>query len=121
MEAGIGCLFGVGVFVLAIPLRALAISLTWNWFVSSALKVPAISVLQAVGISMFIGVLIEPLTGYNSWRISKESNSTAMGEMMSWAFINAVLSPLFAIAVAWLWHAFIQGDHPWLSSQPWLN
>jgi hypothetical protein len=28
---------------------------------------------------------------------------------------------LFAIALGWMWHAFIQGDHPWLSSQPWLN
>jgi hypothetical protein len=121
MEAGIGCLLGAVVFVLGIPLRALAISLTWTWFVSPVFNVPAVSVLQAVGISMFIGVLIAPLTDYNGWRQSKENKETAFGELIVWAFSNAAINPLLAIGFAWLWHVFIQGGHPWLSSQAWLN
>jgi hypothetical protein len=60
MKFGMGCLLLIAGLALAIPLRGLAISLNWTWFVSPALHLPEISLLQGIGISIFLTVLTAP-------------------------------------------------------------
>ena len=111
MEIGVGCLLIIVGYVLSIPVRGLAISVTWSWFVSPVLHVPEISLIEGVGISFFIAVVIQPLTAYNALHETERTNKTVaehgFGKAAWDAFGVAVLSPLTWIGLAWLWHMFL--------------
>jgi hypothetical protein len=120
MKFGMGCLLFIAGLALAIPVRGLAISLNWTWFVSPALHLPEISLLQGIGISIFLTVLTAPGM-YGPLKLTegaeKEGSTKAGWDDL---FIYGILGPLLLIVLAWLWHIFIQGDHPWLA-QPWIS
>lgn len=85
-------------FLLVIPvflLNGLALMLLWGWFITTTFALPAISFVQAVGIS----VIFDLLTRQYIHRKDK-------GEMIS-ANAYAFYTPVLCIIIGWVFRFFV--------------
>jgi hypothetical protein len=80
----------VGVYML----NGVALQLLWNWFMVPTLGLPAISLVQAIG----IGILISFLTHQHIPREKEERKQL---------FAFVILNPIIAIAFGWVVHLFM--------------
>jgi hypothetical protein len=91
-------LISVGTF-----LSGWALSTVWNWFVPSVFNVTALTIWQAVGISM----VFELFTGTNRLQKSSSNNSgKSYTDVLLESLLQAVLTPVLTVSVAWIVYQF---------------
>lgn len=74
-------------------LHGVSLQLLWRWFVSPTFGLPAISLVQAIG----IGIIVDLLTKQHIPR-----DKDAQKELIAFQ----ILSPVFAVAIGWIVHLF---------------
>jgi hypothetical protein len=79
-------------------LRGFAILLTWNWFIATALRVPSITWIEAIGFGLFYAALI-PVVHLRDIN-PHESNL----EVLKDGLRRVAVGPLGTIALATIWH-----------------
>lgn len=92
----------IGVIFIAIIstiFNGFALSQLWSWFVVTTFGLQAITIPQAIGISMVIGFL----TG-NSTTDNDKSDST---EKIIKAIVTAIFKPVFALIFGYIIYLFI--------------
>jgi putative Mn2+ efflux pump MntP len=76
-----------------------ALAQLWEWFITTTFAIKAITIPQAIGLSMVIGFI----TGnYNT-----ESNDKDDTEKWIKAIVLAILKPTFALVFGWIIYQFI--------------
>ena len=98
----LGCLVAIGLTVASIMIRGIVLVTLWEWFMVTTFSAPALSVPAALGISTLANLLL-PNT------ITK----CAMDKRNDWNKIfdslgTAILYPLMALALGWIWYQFMQ-------------
>lgn len=88
-------------FVLGVPLRALAISLGWNWFIAPVFRLHDIGLIDAVGISLLINFLLPPTP---RWVVQKEIEGKSVTEQAWMVAQMTLINPLLWIVLAGIWH-----------------
>lgn len=94
-----GCAIPLIALAIGFPLSALAISLTWNWFVAPFLSLPTMGTVTAIGVRMFVYTLWTPA-------IPKLDPNESRRDQLIVASVTGVAGPLIAIAFAAIWHSF---------------
>jgi hypothetical protein len=97
-NTGLACL---GFFVLALALIVVSaglngwvVSVMWGWFVVPTFGLPSLTVLQAVGLCLVLGMLIRNASSDNSEKDKTERWVSAVA--------YAVGTPLFTLFVGWI-------------------
>lgn len=99
MDTRSGCVVIFVVWVISIPLDALALSLSWNWFVVPFLNLPTLGMGAAVGIRIFLSAIIRPAPVNE-----RDAEGKSMGELVAIGASGAIGYPLLTIAIAFGWH-----------------
>jgi ABC-type Fe3+ transport system permease subunit len=91
----------VGTMVLAYLANGWALMTLWGWFISETFALPALSIVQAIGISIVVGFLT-----------SKYSDTQHKDESKGWeAFFKtasySIIGPVVAVAVGWIVKGFM--------------
>lgn len=96
MNNRVSCLLMVALLPVAILASGWAICVLWGWFVSPLFGLPAITILQAYGLSLVLAAL-------RGWRKSEpfESNYEA-----AVAVTASLLSPAMLVGLGWLIRQF---------------
>jgi hypothetical protein len=84
----------IALVIVAYLLNGVALKLLWGWFMVPTLSLPAISLVQAIG----IGIVIDFLTQQHIPRDEDERKEL---------LVHEVLAPVLAIAVGWVVHLFM--------------
>lgn len=90
----------VAMMVISSLLRGYALSVLWGWFMVPTLGLPALSVVQAIGIAIVISFLTYQ---YNDCQKKEKS----FGETVGQASVMAVVYPLGALLFGWVIHQFM--------------
>ncbi len=88
--------FFVTIFIVpAAAWRGYVLSYLWAWFVVPAFGLPAISVLQALGLALLVGMTTHEIPN------EKENNDNIES---SWGYVLAAafLNPALALAMGWV-------------------
>lgn len=93
-----GCVFAIAAFLIGIPLGALAISLTWNWFVVPLLHVPEMGMASAIGIRMFVTAIWMPMPPRPDPNENLRERLYSSGGML-------IGGPIVTIILAFIWHS----------------
>lgn len=101
LSPGWGCALIAAAWIIGIPLGALAISLTWNWFVVPWLNLPTMGIATAIGVRMFVSAVWTPLP-------PKPDPSQSASDQIIQASGALLITPVATIAIAAAWH-FIAG------------
>jgi hypothetical protein len=93
------------VALLSIPLgyilNGLALSVMWRWFMTPVFNLPALSIAQAIGVSIVVGFL-----SYQHIDTKKDEGLSEEYKVMT-AIVVTFLRPLFALFIAWIVHLFM--------------
>jgi hypothetical protein len=92
-----GCVAMLLVWPFVAVWQGYVLSLLWAWFVVGTFHAPAISIGQAVGLSLTVGMF--------TTKPSRKKD----GEKTDYAtlIVNAFLAPLFFLAFGWIVHQFV--------------
>jgi hypothetical protein len=82
----------------------LVLSVLWGWFVVPALHASAITIPQAIGLSLVVGMLTRGLVRDDK---SEKNKDTSIGESLFTAFCIATIPPLFALGIGAIVHVFV--------------
>lgn len=75
------------------------LSVLWAWFIAPFFGLPAISIAQACGVSLVIGLMTKE--GYS------KNNDQGVSEMIAAGISNAVFVPLFSLGIGWVFKLFL--------------
>lgn len=87
--------FFVGLVVVLSILRGWVLSILWGWFMVPILGLPALSIPQAIGIAVVVGLLTHQ--SHSSPEDKNEPNGKKWGRML-----EPLLSPWIALAFGWV-------------------
>ena len=90
-------------FVVGMFLNGWALSTIWNWFIPPVFGLTALTLGQAVGVSM----VFELFTGTNRLTKSKDTEGKSYTEVFIESLITAILTPVFSVFFAWIVWAYI--------------
>jgi hypothetical protein len=86
--------------------RALSITYTWVWFVAPVFSFAPLSFPQALGVSMFTGVLFFPwLAPLQHAGAAEGGYPASFGALLWEALTRSTVAPLGILAIGWGWHA----------------
>lgn len=72
--------------------RGLVLTVLWGWFVVPAFGLPALGLVDAIGLSLIVGFLTNPAP--------KKGEDTDVG----WSVAAAITVPTVALIFGFLWH-----------------
>jgi|SRR5690348_7092427 len=81
----------------------LVLSVLWGWFIVPALHAAPITVPQAIGLSLVVGLL----TRGTAREKDEEKKDRGIGEALFTAFCHATIPPLFVLGIGAIVHAFV--------------
>ena len=84
----------IALTIMASLLNGVALKLLWGWFMIPTFSLPAISLVQAMGIGIMIGFLTQQ-------HIPRDQDAKKE------VFLFEVVSPVIAIVVGWVVHLFM--------------
>lgn len=103
-EYRLGCPLMVLIWLVSLPLAALAISLTWNWFIVPATNFPQIGLGAAIGIRVFLFAVFNNDVEQTS-EMRERFAAMSMASVL-WKTAEKYISPpIMALFVAWAWHS----------------
>lgn len=84
----------IGFTIVGAVLNGWALSVLWGWFIVPVLKVPQLTILQAIGVAMVVSFLTK------NYSTSDKSKGTAdlIGDLIAATLINPVLT----IGLGWI-------------------
>ncbi len=91
---------GLVLMVLGSIFNGYALSILWGWFMVTTLKLPALSIVQAIGIALivrFLTVQYDP----------QQENQKGFGEIFFKSLMLSFLHSAFALFVGWIIHFFM--------------
>ena len=95
---GIGLVVLMGlVVILGYIVSGLVLSILWGWFMTSMFEVPEISILEAIGITLIVDLLIRDLATRGN--VDNESNT---GKKLARALGRAFLTPFIILLIGWI-------------------
>lgn len=101
-EKAMGCaliLIGGSVStVVGVIMRGWVLTILWSWFITPLFSLKEIGIVNAIGLSIVAAYLTKQTTHCEDKRESHEK----IIEML----LSPFLSPLFALAIAWVVHSF---------------
>ena len=100
MEILIGVLFAFGIVIGLATLRGFVAAYLWYWFVVP-LGVAAISVPQAIGIALLLGMFTN--------NASKKDDDESMEEKVGRLILLGVVAPLLTLLVGYVVHLIMKG------------
>jgi hypothetical protein len=101
----LGLLFIIALLA-GLAARALSIAYTWIWFVAPIFNFAPLTFPQAVGISLFTGVLLFPwLAPLRSTDAAEGAGGAGFGALLCEALTRSTVAPLSILAIGWVWHA----------------
>ena len=83
----------------------LVLSVLWGWFIVPALHANPITIPQAIGISLVVGMVVYQPSSSKDKNKGKEDES--IGATLFTAFCVATIAPLFTLAIGAIVHAFV--------------
>jgi hypothetical protein len=105
-------IFACSLIVLfAVPVMGLVVSESWNWFLAPIAGLRVISLIEGIGLSMFLSVagtiITLPLRKWESDNKPNDSPNMILLRGLSKMAGLLIFSPLAVLAGAWVWHTFI--------------
>ncbi len=94
----LGCIGMVLVIVLMVVIGSLmngwALSILWKWFVIPIFTLPSLSIIQAIGVSMVVGILTSHSSTIDSSKEWTEIINTYIG--------RAIVYPIMVVGIGWI-------------------
>lgn len=87
--------FVAGIMVMSCLLRGWVLSILWRWFMVPTLGLPALSVLQAIGIALVVGMLTHQSQHYPE---NKDEKTSTKVVRVSEPF----LTPFVTLLIGWI-------------------
>jgi hypothetical protein len=81
----------------------LVLSILWGWFIVPVFHVIPITIPQAIGISLVVGMIVQQ----SSSGKDKEKKDDGIGLALFTAFCVATIAPLFTLGIGAIVHAFV--------------
>jgi len=84
----------LGLLAVGVLLNGFVLSILWGWFIVGVFGLPALTVGQAIGVSMVIGFL--------TYQQTHDSAKKSWAEVLSAGLGLAILKPLITLAFGWV-------------------
>lgn len=101
----LGCIgvaaVGVLLVVVSAILNGFVISVMWTWFVVPVFRLPALSVVQSIGLAMIVSVFIKDSIA------SGKNNGDSASDIAVKVIVRVVVSPLLTLFIAWVVTLFL--------------
>ena len=91
----------LGLFVFEFLWYGYALSLLWAWFIAPIFGLPALTITQALGVAIVVGLLTHQAMPNDS-----NAHTTAIDKLIP-AVITLIFRPLMAIICGWIVHSFM--------------
>lgn len=98
---GLAILFGA-FMVLSYLVSGLVLSIMWKWFIVSTFGVPIISIPEAIGISMIMGLFTNSLATKHD--VDDEDSRTHVFAMI---LARVFVTPFITLLLAWIVYQFV--------------
>ena len=104
----IGSCFGISIIlivsiVLGAMLNGWVFSILWKWFVIPIFNLPALTVVQSIG----LGMVVAMFNGKDKFSSDKKSDQESLWTVTLKAFFTAILTPLFTLLLAYIVTLFL--------------
>lgn len=96
-----GLIYGFGGLALMVAWGSYVLTILWGWFITPLFALPALSLLQAAGLSLVINLIIaKPDVGSIAEKLEPMSHERRIWKM----FKSAFQKPAFARGIGWIIH-----------------
>ena len=101
---GIGiAIFAGALIVLGYFVSGLVLSIMWNWFIVSTFDAPSLSILEAIGITMVVGLFTRGLATHLDTEDDDLKTSTKFAKTLA----RSLILPFITLFFAWIVYQFI--------------
>lgn len=91
--------FTIGIMVVSTLLQGWVLSILWRWFMVPTLGLPALSVAQAIGIALVVGMLT-----HQSHHSSEDEDEKIVKVVR---LIDPFLTPFVILLIGWVVHQYM--------------
>lgn len=104
----VGWVFAYGLlFVVAFPIYGMLVAYEWGWFVGPIIGEREITVVQGIGLGMFITTAGIIATAHlKKWEAPEGDLNATLAAGVGDVIAVGIVTPLGTLGVAWLWHNF---------------
>ena len=96
---------GALILIVSVLINGVLISAMWGWFVAPVLRLQNISIPEAIGLSMFVSIFTNRPKPFK--RSDGVTHEEAVADLIGYFLEVGVMTPLFGLALAWVWHAML--------------
>lgn len=92
------CVVALGIIIIAAVMHGVALSVLWGWFITPTFDVPALTLVQAIGVSLVVGAFV----GSKTMDKSNTDKDRGVWGSLAYALMLAIVPPLMSMGWGWV-------------------